>query len=96
MRRESRDARLDPRGLAQTVRLREFGLDLKPRSRWSRFAASVHDLGMAVVGRSRARRGAAHRRTARAMVQQHVVLGGRVLARLATMGADCTGGRLAI
>jgi signal transduction histidine kinase/HD-GYP domain-containing protein (c-di-GMP phosphodiesterase class II) len=72
--------------LVQTV-AREFGLQPGEVALVA-FAAAVHDVGMAFVDRAILHGAAPLTPEQRALVQQHVVLGDEVLARLETMGAD--------
>jgi len=72
--------------LVQAV-AREFGLQPGEIALVA-FAAAVHDVGMAFVDRGILHGAAPLTPEQRALVQQHVVLGDEVLARLETMGAD--------
>ena len=72
--------------LVQAV-AREFGLQPGEVALVA-FAAAVHDVGMAFVDRGILHGAAPLTPEQRALVQQHVVLGDEVLARLETMGTD--------
>jgi signal transduction histidine kinase len=84
--RKSRKRAPESLRLVQTV-AREFGLEPGEVALVA-FAAAVHDVGMAFVDRGILHGAAPLTAEQRAMVQQHVVLGDEVLARLETMGAD--------